>query len=298
MNFKGQCLKLCPLVLGENMREIKAEKITETIKELCIKANKVLPGDLCGCIAQAAAEEENELARSIMKDISDNIVCAGELDIPVCQDTGMAVVFAEVGQDTHIVGGAFEDAVNEGVRQGYTEGLLRKSVVADPLERVNTGDNTPAVLYTRIVPGDKIKITVAPKGFGSENMSRIKMFTPAAGESDITDFVVSVVEKAGGNPCPPMVLGVGIGGTFEQCALLAKKALCRPVSERNPKPLYENLEKIMLEKINALNIGPQGFGGKTTALAVNIETAPTHIAGLPVAVNVGCHVTRHACAEL
>ena len=206
----------------------------------------------------------------------------------------MAVIFCDVGQDVHIVGGDFENAVNEGVSRGYTNGLLRKSIVRDPLDRVNTNDNTPAVIHTRIVPGDKIKLTVAPKGFGSENMSRLKMFTPSASKDDLMDFVLETVELAGGNPCPPMVIGVGFGGDFEYCAYLAKKALCRPVSERNKIPVYRDMEQELLRRINATNIGPQGFGGKTTALAVNIEAAPTHIAGLPAAVNIGCHVTRHA----
>ena len=205
----------------------------------------------------------------------------------------MAVVFAEIGQEVHFTGGAFEEAVNEGVRRGYTEGLLRCSVVADPLERINTGDNTPAVLHTRIVPGDRVSLTVAPKGFGSENMSCLQMLTPAAGRAGVVEFVVDTVRKAGGNPCPPMVVGVGIGGDFESCALLAKKALCRPVSQRNPEPYYAQLEQELMERVNGLGIGPQGFGGKTTALAVNVEAYATHIAGLPVAVNIGCHVTRH-----
>ena len=222
---------------------------------------------------------------------------ADKKDQPVCQDTGVACVFLKVGQDVHIIGD-FENAINEGVRKGYVDGLLRKSIVSDPLERVNTDDNTPAVIHTRLVPGDKIKLTVAPKGFGSENMSRIKMFTPSATKEDIMDFVVETVKIAGGNPCPPIVLGVGIGGDFESCALLSKKALCRDVGVRNAKELYAQMESELLEKINETNIGPQGFGGKTTALAVNIETAPTHIAGLPVAVNVGCHVTRHKTAIL
>jgi fumarate hydratase subunit alpha len=210
----------------------------------------------------------------------------------------MAVIFADVGQDVHFTGGSFEDAVNEGVRQGYTEGLLRKSIVSDPLRRVNTNDNTPCVLHTRIVPGDKVRITVAPKGFGSENMSRLKMFTPSASANDIIDFVVDTARVAGSNPCPPMVIGVGIGGDFEMCALLAKKALCRNVSSPNPDDFYVGMESEMLEKVNLLNIGPQGFGGKSTALAVNIEAYPTHIAGLPVAVNIGCHVTRHYSFEI
>ena len=280
------------------MREVNVNEIINTVKELCIKANKVLPDDLADCIKCGLDNETKELPKSIMGDIVKNLDCAAELDIPICQDTGMAIVFAEIGQEVHIVGGGFEDAVNEGVSRGYTEGLLRKSVVLDPLERVNTNDNTPAVIHTRLVPGDKITLTVAPKGFGSENMSRIKMFTPSATKEDIMDFVIETVIIAGGNPCPPIVLGVGIGGSFEQCAYLAKKALCRFVSVRNEKPLYTEMEKELLKRVNETNVGPQGFGGKTTALAVNIETAPTHIAGLPVAVNVGCHVTRHASAEI
>lgn len=275
------------------MREINVIEITEKVKKLCIEANKILPEDLTECISCGYEREEKDLPKSIMGDLMNNLSCAKEMDIPICQDTGMAVVFVDIGQDVHIVGGSFETAINEGVRQGYVEGLLRKSVVADPLERVNTEDNTPAIIHTRIVDGDKIKITVAPKGFGSENMSKIKMFTPSATKDDIVDFVVETVKTAGGNPCPPIVLGIGIGSDFEGCAILSKKALCRPVSERNEKAFYCELEKEILEKVNATNIGPQGFGGKTTALAVNIETAPTHIAGLPVAVNVGCHVTRH-----
>lgn len=280
------------------MREVNVNEIINTVKELCIKANKVLPDDLADCIKCGLDNETKELPKSIMGDIVKNLDCAAELDIPICQDTGMAIVFAEIGQEVHIVGGGFEDAVNEGVSRGYTEGLLRKSVVSDPLERVNTNDNTPAVIHTRLVPGDKITLTVAPKGFGSENMSRIKMFTPSATKEDIMDFVIETVIIAGGNPCPPIVLGVGIGGSFEQCAYLAKKALCRCVSVRNEKSLYAEMERELLKRVNETNVGPQGFGGKTTALAVNIETAPTHIAGLPVAVNVGCHVTRHASAEI
>lgn len=275
------------------MREIKAEEITRLIREMCITANKILPNDLCGEIEKGYEQETDELPKNIMKTICDNLTCANELDIPICQDTGMAVIFAEIGQDVHIVGGGFEDAVNEGVRQGYTDGLLRKSVVGDPLKRVNTNDNTPAVIHTRIADGDKIKFTVAPKGFGSENMSKIKMFTPSATIDDIVNFVVDVVKTAGGNPCPPMVLGIGIGGDFEKCAYLSKKALCRSVSVRNPDPFYAELEEKMLKAVNETNVGPQGFGGKTTALAVNIEKSATHIAGLPVSVNVGCHVTRH-----
>lgn len=275
------------------MREISASEITKTICEMCITANKVLPSDLTEKIRKSVNEEKDELPKSIMTTISENLDLAKELDIPICQDTGMAVIFAEIGQDVHITGGNFEDAVNEGVRRGYTEGLLRKSVVSDPLRRVNTNDNTPAVIHTKIVPGESIKFTVAPKGFGSENMSKIKMFTPSATREDIVNFVVDVVKTAGGNPCPPMVLGVGIGGDFEMCALLSKKALCRSTDIRNPDPFYAELEKELLKRVNETNVGPQGFGGVTTALAVNIEKGATHIAGLPVAVNVGCHVTRH-----
>lgn len=281
------------------MREINASLITETVKELVIKANKILPDDLVDCIGCSKANEKNETAKSILCDLEANIDAAKELDIPVCQDTGMAVIFAEIGQDVHIVDGDFEAAVNKGVSLGYTDGLLRKSVVRDPFyDRVNTNDNTPAIIHTKIVAGDKIKITAAPKGFGSENMSRLRMFTPSAKREDIVDFIVDTVKTAGSNPCPPVVIGVGIGGDFEYSAVLAKKALCRPVSQRNGIAFYRDMEKELLDKINALDIGPQGFGGKTTALAVNIETYPTHIAGLPVAVNVGCHVTRHASKEI
>lgn len=280
------------------MREVDVKLIEQAVRDLCISANKILPADLENRISACAACETEELPCSIMQSLQENILAAKELDIPVCQDTGMAVVFAEIGQDVHFIGGGFEDAVNRGVSRGYTEGYLRCSVVADPLRRVNTGDNTPAVIHTRIVDGENVKITVAPKGFGSENMSCLKMFTPAATADDIIDYVVSVAETAGSNPCPPMVLGVGIGGTFEQCALLAKTALCRNVSEKNADEFYASMEEKILEKVNMLDIGPQGFGGKTTALAVAIEARPTHIAGLPVAVNVGCHVTRHKSAVI
>ena len=280
------------------MKEILCSQITEAIKDLCIKANKILPDDLVCRIKSGYESEEKDLPKSVMSDLLHNLDCAKELNVPICQDTGMAVIFAEIGQDVHIVGGDFETAVNEGVRQGYIDGLLRKSIVRDPLDRVNTNDNTPAVIHTRIVAGENIKLTVAPKGFGSENMSRIKMFTPSATKDDIMDFVLETVKIAGGNPCPPIVLGVGIGGDFEYCAYLSKKALCRDTAERNVSPFYAEMETDLLKLINETNIGPQGFGGNTTALAVNIETAPTHIAGLPVAVNVGCHVTRHATAML
>lgn len=274
------------------MREIQTSQITSEIRRLCIEANRVLPEELEQCIRGAVQTETSPLGKSILENLGANMDAARECNLPVCQDTGMAVIFAEVGQDVHISGGSFKDAVNEGVRQGYKEGLLRCSVAADPIRRGNTGDNTPAVLHTQLVPGEKIHLTVAPKGFGSENMSRLKMFTPAASQDDLIDFVAETVRLAGGRPCPPVVVGVGIGGDFEECALLAKTALCRPVSKRNTDPLYAELESRMLRKINSLKIGPQGFGGSTTALAVNIEQYPTHIAGLPLAVNMGCHVTR------
>lgn len=275
------------------MREINSNEITKAIAELCVEANLRLPRGMRECIECAQKNEKSELCRSVLGDIAANIDCADELGVPICQDTGMAVVFAEIGQDVHI-NGSFEDAVNEGVRRGYIDGRLRLSIVKDPLERVNTGDNTPAVIHTRLVSGDKIKLTVAPKGFGSENMSRLKMFTPSASKEDIVKFVVETVSLAGSNPCPPIVVGVGIGGDFEYSAYLAKKALCRDLQTRNPEPLYAELEQTMLSEINKLGIGSQGFGGTVTALYVNIEQAPTHIAGLPVAVNMGCHVTRHA----
>lgn len=281
------------------MKNIDSSEITKAVKELCISSNKLLPEDLVECISCAEACERNVTAKSILLDLNRNIDAAKELDIPICQDTGMAVIFAEIGQDVCISGDDFETAVNDGVRQGYVDGLLRCSVVADPLQnRLNTNDNTPAIIHIRMTKGDKIKLTVAPKGFGSENMSQIKMFTPSATREDIVNFVVWVVENAGSNPCPPVVIGVGIGGDFEYSAVLAKKALCRAVSRRNNNSFYEKMENEILEKINKLDIGPQGFGGDTSALAVNIETYPTHIAGLPVAVNVGCHVTRHATIEI
>ena len=238
-------------------------------------------------------KEESPLGRQILEQLCENLTIAGEDMIPICQDTGMAVVFVEIGQEVHITDGGLEDAINEGVRQGYVEGYLRKSVVSDPIERVNTQDNTPAIIHYSIVPGDRFRITLAPKGFGSENMSAIRMFKPSAGIEGIKDFILETVETAGPNPCPPMVVGVGIGGTFDKAALLAKKALMRPVDSENEDPYYADLEKEMLEKINQLGIGPQGFGGKTTAIGLNIETMPTHIAGMPCAINISCHVTRH-----
>lgn len=276
------------------MREISVREIEEKVAELCIKANLYLPSDLEECIKCRACEEKSQVGKNVFTDIVDNINVAKEQTIPICQDTGMAVIFLEIGQDVHFVDGALYEAINKGVAKGYTDGYLRKSIVSDPLERVNTNDNTPAVIHTSIVDGDKVKIMVAPKGFGSENMSALKMMTPSATHQEIVDFVVDTVARAGSNPCPPIVVGVGIGGDFESCAYNAKKALCRPVSIRNPKALYADLENKMLDKINKLGIGPQGFGGTVTALAVNIEQAPTHIAGLPVSVNIGCHVTRHS----
>lgn len=272
------------------MREIRAEAITEAVARLCIEANRMLPKSLESSIRNA--DETSPVSRPVMEDLCRNLDAARELNLPICQDTGMAVVFAEIGQDVHIEGD-FTEAVNAGVSRGYVDGLLRCSVVADPIRRGNTGDNTPAVLHISLVPGDRLKLTVAPKGFGSENMSRLKMFTPAASREDIIGFVVQTVVEAGGNPCPPVVLGVGLGGDFELCAKLAKRALCRDVAIRNRDPYYARLEQEMLDAVNASGVGPQGFGGDVTALAVNIETYPTHIAGLPVAVNVGCHVTRH-----
>ena len=274
------------------MREISANQITEVVKRLCVEANCYLPGDMKTCIEDCHAQETWPQAKEILERIIENYNIANEKHQPICQDTGVACVFLKIGQELHIDGDITE-AVNEGVRQGYTEGYLRKSVVRDPLDRVNTGDNTPAMLYFELVPGDKLEITVAPKGFGSENMSQIKMLRPSDGLQGVKDFVKKVVEDAGPNPCPPIVVGVGIGGTFDKAAYLAKKALMRSVDVRNEKPFYAQLEKELLEEINALGIGPQGFGGKTTALAVNIEEYPTHIAGLPVAVNINCHVTRH-----
>ena len=274
------------------MRELSAQRITDTVKRLCIEANCHLPGDMKKCIRTNLELEDWPGAREILERIVENYEIADAENQPICQDTGVACVFLKIGQEVHI-NGDVNEAVNEGVRQGYGEGYLRKSVVRDPLDRVNTGDNTPAFIYYELVPGDQVEITVAPKGFGSENMSRVKMLRPSDGVQGVVDFVVQAVEEAGPNPCPPIVVGVGIGGTFDKAALLAKKALLRPVDLSNENPFYAELERELLEKINALGIGPQGLGGRTTALAVNIETLPTHIAGLPVAVNINCHVTRH-----
>ena len=274
------------------MRQISAQQITDTIARLCIEANCHLGKDIKERLACMHTRETWPQAKEILERIIENHQIADRENVPICQDTGMACVFLKIGQDVHIDGN-LTDAVNEGVRRGYGEGYLRKSVVRDPLDRVNTGDNTPAMLYTELVSGDKIEITVAPKGFGSENMSQIKMLRPSDGVQGVKDFVLKVVEEAGPNPCPPIVVGVGIGGTFDKAAYMAKKALLREVDISNANPYYAELEKELLEAVNALGIGPQGFGGMTTALAVNIESCPTHIAGLPVAVNINCHVTRH-----
>lgn len=276
------------------MRTIDVAEITENIKEMCIEANHFLAQDMDTAMKTAANSEESPLGKQILCQLQDNLKIAGEDMIPICQDTGMAVIFLEIGQDVHFTGGILEDAVNEGVRAGYIEGYLRKSVVKDPLIRENTKDNTPAVIHYEMVSGEQVKITVAPKGFGSENMSRVFMLKPADGIEGVKDAILTAVKDAGPNACPPMVIGVGIGGTFEKCALMAKKALTRPVNERSDIPYVKELEEEMLEKINKTGIGPGGLGGTITALAVNINTYPTHIAGLPVGVNICCHVNRHA----
>jgi len=279
------------------MRTIQASAITEVVRRLCIEANCHLTGDLKQRIVECRACETFPVAQDILDQIIENYNIADANDAPVCQDTGMACVFIDIGQEVYVEG-SIEEAIHEGVRQGYRDGYLRKSVVRDPLDRVNTGDNTPAMIYYNIVAGDKIHITVAPKGFGSENMSQTKMLKPSDGVEGVKEFVVKCVEDAGPNPCPPIVVGVGVGGTFDKAAFMAKKALTRPVDSHNEDPFYAALEDELLEKINALGIGPQGFGGRTTALAVNIEKMPTHIAGLPVAVNINCHVTRHKSEEI
>lgn len=280
------------------MREIHVSQITEAIEELAVKANYELPEDVVQAIAAAARREDSDLGQEIFQLMQENARLAKTKGTAICQDTGVAVVFLEVGQDVRIVGGSLTDAVNEGVRRGYTKGYLRKSVVGDPLLRKNTGDNTPAVIHTEIVPGDHLKITLAPKGAGSENMSALKMLTPADGAEGVKRFVVSTVDQAGGNPCPPIIVGVGVGGTMEQAALIAKKALLRPVGQKSPLEHVARLEEEILQEINQLGIGPQGLGGRVTALAVHIETYPTHIACLPVAVNIQCHVARHAETRL
>ena len=280
------------------MREITAGLITETVREMCIQAAHFLSPDMEKRLQQAREQEESPLGRQILGQLQENLDIAGRDMIPICQDTGMAVFFLEIGHEVHITGGGLEDAVNEGVRRGYTEGYLRKSVVRDPLDRVNTGDNTPAIIHTRIVPGDKLCITLAPKGFGSENMSRIVMLKPADGIEGVKKVILETVDLAGPNACPPMVVGVGVGGDFEKAALMAKHALTRETGKHSEIPYVEELEKEMLAKINDLGIGPAGLGGTVTALAVHIETYPTHIAGLPVAVNICCHANRHVTAQL
>ena len=280
------------------MRTIQVQQIPEQIKEMCIQVSHYLSEDMKEALRNAQASEKSPLGCQILSQLQENLKIAGEDMIPICQDTGMAVVFLKVGQDVHLEGGSIEDAVNEGVRQGYTEGYLRKSVVKDPLIRENTKDNTPAVIHYEIVPGDKVTITVAPKGFGSENMSRVFMLKPADGIEGVKNAILTAVQEAGPNACPPMVVGVGIGGTFEKCALLAKKALTREIGEHSEIDYVADMEKELLEKINKTGIGPGGLGGTTTALAVNINTYPTHIAGLPVAVNICCHVNRHAVRVL
>lgn len=280
------------------MRTIHTEEIISNIREMCIEANHMLTPDMQKALECAVTDEKSPIGQKVLGQLQDNLQIAQEDTIPICQDTGMAVVFLEIGQDVHFEGGSLTDAINEGVRQGYVDGYLRKSVVKDPLIRENTKDNTPAVIHYDLVPGDKVKITVAPKGFGSENMSRIFMLKPADGIEGVKNAILTAVKDAGPNACPPMVVGVGIGGTFEKCALLAKKALTRPVNERSSIPYVKELEEELLATINRLGIGPGGLGGSTTALAVNIDTYPTHIAGLPVAVNICCHVNRHCVREL
>lgn len=280
------------------MREISCGEISALVEQLCIQAATILPDDLCRVIKQAEKKEESPVGKGILQDITANFQMAREKGVPICQDTGMAVVFLEIGQEVHITGGSLTEAVNLGVHNGYLNGCLRCSVVSDPLRRQNTGDNTPAVIHTSIVPGDGFSVTVAPKGFGSENMSAMRMFTPAASWQDIEDWIVSSVSNAGSNPCPPVVVGVGLGGTIEQCALEAKKALLMPMDTPNPDEFYGEKEQVLLEHINRLGIGPQGMGGRITALAVHIRPYATHIAGLPCVVNMSCHATRHASGTL
>ena len=276
------------------MRQIDAQAISDVVAEMCREANVFLGADVIEALEKALAEEESPAGRDVLKQLLENVEIARSEQVPLCQDTGFAVFFVEWGQEVHLKGGSLEAAINEGVRTGYREGYLRKSIVADPLERVNTGDNTPAVIHTSLVPGDRVRITFAPKGGGSENMSALRMLKPADGVEGVVDFVINQVRAAGPNPCPPIIVGVGLGGTFEQVALLAKKALLRPLGRPHPEPLYAGLERRILEKVNDLGIGPQGFGGRITALAVHIETYPAHIASLPVAVNINCHAARHA----
>ena len=283
---------------GKSMRELEVSKITEAVRDMCIRINHELSDDMKQALNGAEASEKSPLGKKILGQLQENLQIAESEMIPICQDTGMAVLFFEIGQDVHLTGGDFTDAVNEGVRQGYTEGYLRKSVVSDPLIRENTKDNTPAVIHTSIVPGEQVKITLAPKGFGSENMSRVFMLKPADGIEGVKNAILTAAADAGPNACPPMVLGVGVGGTFEKCALMAKQALTRPVGTHSEIPYVREMEEELLDKINGLGIGPGGLGGTTTALAVNINTYPTHIAGLPVAVNICCHVNRHISTVL
>ena len=280
------------------MREIHVQEIIDAVKILCMQSNYFLSEDIRDELEKAVKTEEKELPKDILEKILENADIAKSEQVPMCQDTGMACVFVEIGQEVHVMGGSLKDAINEGVRRGYSEGYLRKSVVKDPLRRTNTGDNTPAVINYEIVEGDKLKIVFAPKGFGSENMSQVKMLKPSDGIEGVKAFVIKTVKEAGSNPCPPIVVGIGIGGTFEKAALLAKKALLRPINTLNEDEYYSSLEQELLELINSTGIGPQGFGGVTTALGVNIEVYPTHIAGLPVAVNINCHATRHAEIQL
>lgn len=275
------------------MREISTEKIINTVSQMCIEANCILNDDIYNAINESIKSEQSLIGKKILNDLIDNANLAKQKQIPICQDTGMAVIFVELGQDVHIKGGLLTDAINEGVRKGYKQGYLRNSVVCDPLERVNTNDNTPAIIHYDIVEGDNLKIIVAPKGFGSENMSRIYMLKPSDGIKGIKKAILKTVDEANSNPCPPIIIGVGIGGNFEQVSFLAKKALLRDIGSHNPKPHIQKLEEELLVEINKLGIGPQGFGGTTTALGINIETYPTHIAGLPLAINISCHVTRH-----
>ncbi len=276
------------------MRIINSDKITNAVKAMCVKANCHINGDIKRALEESVKTEKSEVSKGVLENLLKNAEIARRKEVPICQDTGMAVFFIEIGNEVHVEGETITEAVNKGVSLGYTDGYLRKSVVRDPIDRVNTNDNTPAVIYYDFVKGDKIKITFAPKGFGSENKSALKMLNPSDGLDGVIDFVIETVRKAGANPCPPMVIGVGIGGTMDKAAQIAKKALTRDISSENKNPFYTNLEKTLLEKINKLGVGPQGMGGTTTALAVNVETFPTHIAGLPVAVNVNCHATRHA----
>ena len=280
------------------MREISCQEIEKTVRDMCIQATHFLSEDMAAAMNHAVETEKSPLGKQVLKQLEDNLKIAGEEMIPICQDTGMAIVFVEIGQEIHVTGGYLEDAINEGVRQGYTEGFLRKSVVEDPIYRKNTNDNTPAIIHYSIIPGDKLKITLAPKGFGSENMSRVCMLKPADGIEGVKKAILETVDAAGPNACPPMVVGVGIGGTFEKCALMAKEALTREVGVHSDIPYVKDMEEEMLVKINSLGIGPGGLGGTTTALAVNINTYPTHIAGLPVGINICCHVNRHAVREL